>query len=257
MALMETFDENGWAPEQPGRPPTYARLGLTAAMLREEILELSLTSLPDNAAMIAEDIVRRSHQAYNFDLPHHARYDRSYWKSKSTADCIVLMMCYLNHVYNDFLLQRFLVSRLRRPATVLLRLARQTVSDVLELVNRHDQLNLFRVDLDWIVSDFPIMSNNLLTRLDSFPSMRYHVQVCWPWNYCGRQRPVPRSRIFQGLRSSRICQYWYLALGGPRRSKTAIITFVNKPVNSCPEFWTMCFRPVRQTRPDQRMSRTK
>lgn len=165
VALMQTFDENGWAPDIIGRSPTYSRLGLRAAMLREEILELSLTSLPDNAAAIAEDIARRSYQAYNFDLPPHIRYDRSCWKSKSTTDCMILMMCYLNHVYNDFLLQRFLVSRLRQSPTALLRLARQMVSDVLEVVNRHDELHLFRVDLDWIVGGIPFFSNKLTNQV--------------------------------------------------------------------------------------------
>ena len=176
VALMQTFDEDGWAPDVKGRPPSSSRLRLCGAMLREEILELSLTSLPDNAAAIAEDIARRSYQAYNFDLPPHARYDRSCWKSKPTRDCMILMMCYLDHVYNDFLLQRFLVSRLRQPPTALLRLARQMVSEVLELINQHDELDLFRVDLDWIVCGIPILLDNLLT-FDSFPSTRYHVQV--------------------------------------------------------------------------------
>ena len=52
-SLIATRDEDGWAPHDDNRRPVMARV-LPSAMIREDILELSLAELPDNALEIAK-----------------------------------------------------------------------------------------------------------------------------------------------------------------------------------------------------------
>jgi hypothetical protein len=61
---IEKLDEGGWNTEGEVRSNLYARTSLICNMIREDILELELASLPSEDIAVAENILQRSRSAW-------------------------------------------------------------------------------------------------------------------------------------------------------------------------------------------------
>ena len=86
--------------------------------------------------------------------PAHLRYDPSMWcSSKPSDECYSLMMIYLDHLYNDWLLERVIVQRLQRCSDELLRLSDKMLRDGLAAVTHGGgDIGTNSADLPWSVS---------------------------------------------------------------------------------------------------------
>jgi hypothetical protein len=62
---LERLDEGGWNKQGGLRSNLYARTSLICNMIREDILELELASLPVADAAVAENILQRSRSSWN------------------------------------------------------------------------------------------------------------------------------------------------------------------------------------------------
>ena len=78
-----------------------------------------------------------------------------------------LISTHLEYTYNEFLLERALVQRLKEPPAELLNVSRSLLSTMLVLTgNRHRQ-GLHASDLPWVVSMFSSTKRNCSMRLMS------------------------------------------------------------------------------------------
>lgn len=62
---MENLDESGWNQAGEYRSNLYSRTSLICNMIREDILELALASLPNDDIAVAENILQRSRSAWD------------------------------------------------------------------------------------------------------------------------------------------------------------------------------------------------
>lgn len=61
---VERLDEDGWNTEGEARSNLFTRSSLVCNMIREDILELALASLPNDNIAVAENILQRSRAAW-------------------------------------------------------------------------------------------------------------------------------------------------------------------------------------------------
>ena len=122
-------------------------------ILREEILELFLGTPEsidkEHLEAAVASIARRSREDWQAKSPR-VHYDPSIWTSdKSPDECYTLNIIFLEHLYNDWLLQRVVVQRLHGDSSELLRLSSELLSHGLAVVT------LAGGDISWVIADLP------------------------------------------------------------------------------------------------------
>lgn len=168
------------------RPARY-REAFPMLLQREQILELCLSSSRDDATYArAQSLLQQSKQLWEsreMDLQH----DPKVWAGKRpAAESYVLLDAWLDHRYNEFLLQRVLVQRFNANPEELLVAADELLSNTLFLLGKDND-----ADIDWTVSLFSLPSAGVL-------ALELLKQQTQP-DYRAPARAPPRSRMIQNL----------------------------------------------------------
>lgn len=69
------------------------------------------------------------------------------------TDNLIHLSIHLDHVYNEFLLQRTLLKRWRVAPTELVKVSRALLSTLLVLIGNRHRLGALATDLPWLVRD--------------------------------------------------------------------------------------------------------
>lgn len=98
------------------------------------------------------DIARRSKEAWE-SFPEAVRYHPAIWNSnRCREECFFTVLIYLDLIYNDFLLQRTLVRRIRARCDELLRISRLLMTTLLDVIGNRAALRSAACDIPWMVS---------------------------------------------------------------------------------------------------------
>lgn len=120
---------------------------------REQILELFLyrqVSADEAEACLAE-VSAASAREWR-DRPEEFRYHEDVWdRGLSIHVCYVMLILHLDHLYNDFLIERYRVQRLHAPPEELLRLSTQLLADGLIVIAMRDKHGSGFTDIPWML----------------------------------------------------------------------------------------------------------
>lgn len=146
-AKVNLLDVRGWNPEFSLRGSAIMRAHLICDMIRDDILELSLTTVPQDDDATAQDIWRRSRDAWQ-SLPP---WLRTIPGSASRIEWDTISHISLEFQYNDFLLERTMVRRLHRPGIQLCRIARGLLQLTLSIVANKEEAGGDIQNISWVV----------------------------------------------------------------------------------------------------------
>ena len=97
------------------------------------------------------DIARQNQESWE-SFPEAVRYYPAIWNSnRSREECFFTVLTYLDLIYNDFLLQRTLVRRIRAPSDELLRISRLLMTTLLDVIGNRATLKSATCDIAWMV----------------------------------------------------------------------------------------------------------
>jgi hypothetical protein len=100
---------------------------------------------------VRRDIARRNKEAWE-SFPEAVRYYPAIWNSnRSREECFFTVLIYLDLIYNDFLLQRTLVRRIRARYDELLRISRLLMTTLLDVIGNRASLRSSYCDIPWLV----------------------------------------------------------------------------------------------------------
>ncbi len=151
---VNELDKDGWNQDLSVSRPSWIRASIISSKLREEILEISLGTKPDKLEEKARSVRTRMlttmlKQGYRVlkerlqqseeSLPRRFRDQSAVWAQDRTVyENFSFIHRTLDYLYNDFLLERTLVKRLRIPPTELINVSRSLLSTLLVMAgNRH------------------------------------------------------------------------------------------------------------------------
>jgi hypothetical protein len=188
----------GWNVDGAMRKSSHTRCFVIINRIREDILELSLGRSVDDVSTISADIARRNEEAWN-DFPKSHKYYSEIWTGKRTADeCVTTVIIYLDVVYNEFLLQRTLVRRVRAPSEALIRISRLLLSTCITVVNNRSHLSPVGCDAAWIVVLYGLPASGVLA-LELLQQSQNRAQMT---------KDFPRSEVIQNLSVFVACLGW-------------------------------------------------
>lgn len=191
---VQSLDEQGWNSDQRVQRCTFARLFIPNSLLAEEILEISLGTLPQEEIIRrAADIERRAVELQE-SLPEFLQVNNQPFLEMKRQPIELLYLAYirLDSLNHHFLLQRTLVKKIGADSSKLLAVAQEMFSFVVMIVN-----NLY------ILRDFQLDIIQLLT-MDGIPSASIVAvellhQVQNPTSASALAHPLPRSSTIQDL----------------------------------------------------------
>jgi chromatin structure-remodeling complex subunit RSC3/30 len=188
----------GWNSDGAMRKSSHTRCFVIINRIREDILELSLGSSIEDVSATSADIARRNEQAWN-DFPKVLKYYPEIWAGKRSAeDCVTTVIIYLDVVYNEFLLQRTLVRRVRAQSEALVRISRLLLTTVLAVVNNRSQCGTVGCDAAWMVVLYGLPASGVLA-LELLQQTQNRAQTT---------KDFPRSEVIQNLSVFVSCLGW-------------------------------------------------
>lgn len=188
----------GWNVDGKMRKSSHTRCFVIINRIREDILELSLGRSVDDVSAISADIARRNEEAWN-GFPKSHKYYPEIWSGKRTADeCVTTVIIYLDVVYNEFLLQRTLVRRVRAPSEALVRISRLLLSTCIAVVNNRSHLGTVGCDAGWIAVLYGLPASGVLA-LELLQQTQ---------NRASMTKDFPRSEVIQNLSVFVACLGW-------------------------------------------------
>jgi hypothetical protein len=119
-AAISALDAGGWNTAARYHRASWIRLRYLSATIREEILEYSHMPLPLPPSSLSALTALSTQVQSSWDaLPPHFRYTPSVWEAGSipNAVCLMLVVVYLTHFYNEFMIQRILLASATASAT--------------------------------------------------------------------------------------------------------------------------------------------
>jgi hypothetical protein len=196
LALIDKV--TGWNADGVMRKSTHTRCFVIINRIREDILELSLGRSVEDVSAISADIARRNEEAWN-GFPKSHKYYPEIWTGKRSADeCVTTVFIYLDVVYNEFLLQRTLVRRVRAPSEALVRISRLLLSTCIAVVNNRSHLGTVGCDAGWIAVLYGLPSSGVLA-LELLQQTQ---------NRASTTKDFPRSEVIQNLSVFVACLSW-------------------------------------------------
>ncbi|KAI9038829.1 fungal specific transcription factor domain-containing protein [Aspergillus affinis] len=184
-----SIDSKGWNVQNVIQRASWIRVRFLISTFREEILELSLQGPTREMADQLRDISFRCHQAWN-SLPSHLQYNPNCWDSVFSIDiCLMLSVCYLAYLYNDFLIQRLLVQQDPEAQTSLLDVSSTILSTVLSFGIQREHVIDIQRDFIWTVLLYGFPSAGVLTK-----ALQNQARTGLPIPYSGS-----RSRLIRDL----------------------------------------------------------
>ena len=135
------------------------------------------------------DIAQRNRETWE-SFPSALHYYPAIWSSeRSREECFFAVVVYLDIVYNDFLLQRTLVRRIRARSDELLRISRLLMTTLLDVVGNKGSLRSSACDIPWMVAIYGLPSAGVLAlELLQQSQSRGHPS-----------KDFPRSEVIQNL----------------------------------------------------------
>lgn len=196
---LASIDETtGWNADGVIRKSSHTRCFVIVNRIREDIMELSLGRSVADVSVVSADIARRNEQAWN-DFPKTHKYYPEIWTGKRSADeCVTTVIIYLDVVYNEFLLQRTLVRRVRAPSEALVRISRLLLSTCIAVVNNRSHLGTMGCDAGWIVVLYGLPASGVLA-LELLQQSQNRAQMT---------KDFPRSEVIQNLSVFVSCLGW-------------------------------------------------
>lgn len=165
---VEDLDDYGWNQQGLVQRSTYARLAASNALITEEILEISLGSLPQHEMLQrAEDIELRTNRFWE-QLPEFLRIDaHNPWSSqRSPLELLFLAFTRLNHLDHLFMLQRTISKKANSGMTdtsaKLLSVSSEIFNFVVSMVDNKDSFRDFQIDFAQILVKYGIPTAAIL-----------------------------------------------------------------------------------------------
>ncbi|MCJ1384382.1 hypothetical protein MMC17_007498 [Xylographa soralifera] len=184
------LDCNGWRKDTTVTQSTTGRAWMVMAMIRDEILELSLGPDIGSSYLRRDDVKQRSEQAYA-SLPAHLRLQPGDPMFLQTASDMLILRVNLSL---EFLLNRFLLERLpddgsQQNKQDMLNTAKEMLDRIIILSANRDRLHEHQVGFSWAIVYFGIPTAGVL-------AMELLKQSKYPNLY---PLTLPRSEVIQNL----------------------------------------------------------
>ncbi|KZM24369.1 uncharacterized protein EKO05_0007134 [Ascochyta rabiei] len=160
--LRSVLDMAGWNIDCKIRPASWIRMRHTLGKVTEEILELSLGGAQDNLVCKVQDILTRCNETWN-RIPSHLQYKHSCWNDGTPpGTCLMLLLVYLEHLQNEFQLQRLLCRQQRCASDALIKISMRMLTAVMILPGiQVDSVNIHR-DRAWMLLYYALPSAGVL-----------------------------------------------------------------------------------------------
>lgn len=193
QVLVDDLDEHGWNTAGEIRDCLWMRTTGLNSVVRESILELALGSDNEDVSTKIANIRMQAEELWS-SLPDFARYDRqtafgdefSYGHSRGAE---LIMGPYLDHLYSLFLLERVATQRLKSTSDRLVKIARDTLKVVLEMVSLRGRAAPLAGDLAWQISAYGLPTAGVLA-LELLKQTRHPRKSI---------SSIPRSEMIQNL----------------------------------------------------------
>lgn len=158
----QNLDKDGWSTDGTHCRVSWIRLRCITGTFREEILDFSLEKLSEDTEPKLLDISRRCKQAWEA-LPAHLRYKPSCWdEDLPSGACLWLVIVYLTHLYNEFLIQKLLDKQPLTRNHPLLNVSMELLSTVLTLGQPRDRSFDSHRDFSYTILLYGIPSASVL-----------------------------------------------------------------------------------------------
>ncbi|KAF2440004.1 hypothetical protein P171DRAFT_447960 [Karstenula rhodostoma CBS 690.94] len=193
-AALYSLDEEGWNSSARVQRSTFARLFMPNSLLAEEILEVSLGTLPhEEVIRRAADIEQRAIEL-QASLPEFLRIDDQPFLELNRPPIELIYMAYirLESLNHHFLLQRILIKKIGADSAKLLNIAQEMFNFVVIIVNNIHILRDFQLDIIQLLTMDGIPSAAII-------AMELLHQDQNPTSASALANPLPRSSTIQGL----------------------------------------------------------
>lgn len=192
--VIANLDNNGWNGEDVINRCTFARIFVSNSLITENILEISMGSLPqDEIVRRAADIEAQTIQTWA-ELPDFLKMSSEPYKELKRAPIEFLYLTYirLEDYNNHFLLQRTLVKKLGADSTKLLAVSRDMFKFVLFLINHRGIFRDFQQDFSVVLTSGGVPSAAVI-------AVELLHQEQEPSSFSALNTPLPRSETIQDL----------------------------------------------------------
>ncbi|KAJ4299507.1 hypothetical protein N0V90_004752 [Kalmusia sp. IMI 367209] len=191
---MQSLDNQGWNSVGRVQRSTFARLFMQNSLIAEEILEISLGTLPQEEIIRrAAELEQRAIELQN-SLPEFLRIDDQPFIELKRQPIELLYMAYirLDALSHHFLLQRTLIKKIGASNAKLVAISQEMFSFVVLLVNNLSVLRDFQLDIIQLLTMDGIPSASII-------AMELLHQEQNPTSESALTRPLPRSSTIQDL----------------------------------------------------------
>lgn len=134
QACLKKLGPDGWKVNPKDSDSNWTRPFLIQALVREEVLEISLGPPQANLRERALDIIRRNHEVY-VSLPMSIDTPPDLWASREISPSWHAVNRYLECRYNEFLILRTMVRQLHDDPNELLILSHTILTAIIEVRN--------------------------------------------------------------------------------------------------------------------------
>lgn len=129
----QSLDAEGWNTKGLYFRTSWIRLRSMSSRFREEILDFALSKIDECVEQQLLDISRRIRESWEI-LPPHLKYSPGCWNEDTPPGvCIMLVVVYLTHFYNEFMIQKLLDRQPLTSNTALLRVSMDMLTTTLTL----------------------------------------------------------------------------------------------------------------------------
>ncbi|KAL1632681.1 hypothetical protein SLS56_003378 [Neofusicoccum ribis] len=161
-AALATLDSEGWSKGTRVQRRTWSRAWVQYCTIREDILELSIGAPVENMIERAREIQHRAEQTWD-SLPEYLRQDpEDIWHhQRPPIECLYLVFIHIEHLYNEFLLQRALIKRAGADTRELLQVAVKLLAAIIMVAGKREVLREFQDSHLMTIQDLSVFANAL------------------------------------------------------------------------------------------------
>ncbi|KAJ5779910.1 hypothetical protein N7457_005070, partial [Penicillium paradoxum] len=137
-AIARLDGKSGWNQESSLKKGAWPRLALISSVLREKVLELSLSWQTENLSQKVQDLSHECRQLRQAlpEFLHWTRDDGSATFSRSRVEDDILFDIYIGFLYNDFLLYRTLGKRTQAQPEAIIGVSREILNALVIMIAR-------------------------------------------------------------------------------------------------------------------------
>jgi hypothetical protein len=158
----QSLDAEGWNTKGLYLRASWIRLRSMSSRFREEILDFALSKLDECVEQQLLDISRRIRESWEM-LPQQFRYWPGCWNEDIPSGvCLMLVVVYLTHFYNEFMIQKLLDHQPLTSNVALLRVSLDMLTSTLTVGTIRDRTYDVHRDFLHIVLLYGIPSGSVL-----------------------------------------------------------------------------------------------